>query len=251
MAHPLRAVPTSFNPINGKDITMQTKLTLNTKIKFLDAGRKAPYARRTTWAPPGTWMPRLHGLVMCKVGHHYTTLGHWTYYVENEAYVVETRGGKKVDKQTHKACAQEARLVEPLANWNQRTASLLLHSVVDELETAGLMPVSAAATIKTALGMASRGERITTGDKTDRALRRLWRRCTSPGAPTSLLNATETMVNTSTVPWYAVAGAVRAATQLLAQRDRLRNDGVTYAEANDNWRQHFAYTLIALVNGKA
>ena len=100
---------------------MNTKLTLDTPVKFLRSDLSAPW-RKVTWKV-GDWMPPIQGeLVPCQNGYHYTTIRYWNLHYANRMFLI-TPAEETIECDTKQVC-RTAILTAEVTNWNQKNLSL-------------------------------------------------------------------------------------------------------------------------------
>jgi hypothetical protein len=90
--------------------------------KFLGPGRMPCHGGRGAWPEPGAWTPVLAGLVPCKRGYHVCGPRQLVEWIGPELWRVEWRGESVDDGD--KLVVAEARLVERITAWDERTARL-------------------------------------------------------------------------------------------------------------------------------
>jgi hypothetical protein len=101
-----------------------TDLTLDSTIKFLNAGGIGPYSEfrwpRPTDGMPGEWVEVTGALELCRNGIHACTVAQGMCWIRSTAYLIEL-DGERLDG-GNKLCARRGRLLVELS-WSQRHAA--------------------------------------------------------------------------------------------------------------------------------
>jgi hypothetical protein len=97
-------------------------MTRQSAYKFLGPGRTPCHGGTGAWPEPGAWTPVLARLVPCVRGYHVCEPRQLIEWIGPELWRVEWRG-ESVDAGDKLVVAQ-ARLVEQVAAWDERTARL-------------------------------------------------------------------------------------------------------------------------------
>jgi hypothetical protein len=97
---------------------------VTTKIayKFLAPGRLPCHGGAGAWPEPGVWTPRIDRLVPCLFGYHLCFPEHLHDWLGPELWRAEWRGAC-IDAED-KIVVEQARLLERVEAWNERTARL-------------------------------------------------------------------------------------------------------------------------------
>jgi len=95
-----------------------------TYYKWLNPNRMPANGGRGQWPEPGKWLSVLGGLIPCVRGLHVCREKDLLEWCAPELWTVEVKPGTETVVCDDKVVVREARLVEQVRTWNEKTARL-------------------------------------------------------------------------------------------------------------------------------